>query len=91
MTDPDITSALINSGPAGVALAFLGIIIRGWIQRLEGTVDNLARKLEELKESVQHRELELTRELAEIQGTIQGQQKEITHLANGKPPQELKA
>ena len=91
MNDPDITSALINSGPAGVALAFLGIIIRGWIQRLEATVDNLARKLEELKESVQHRELELTRELAEIQGTIQGQQKEITHLANGKTPAELKA
>ena len=83
MTDPDITSALVNSGPAGVALAFLGVIIRGWIQRLESTVDKLSRKLDELKDSVQRRELEMTRELAEIQGALQGQEKVIGHLKNG--------
>lgn len=85
MNDPDITQALINSGPAGVALAFLGVVIRSWIQRLESTVDKLAERFDELRESVQRRELEITREIAEIRGAIDVQKKDIAHLSNGKP------
>ena len=82
MTDADITQALLASGPAGVALAFLGVIIRGWIQRLESTVDKMAGKFDALKDSVQRREVEIAKEMTELQGAIKRHSRDITHLTS---------
>ena len=81
MTEGHITQALLASGPAGVALAFLGVIIRGWIQRLESTVDKMAGKFDALKDSVQRREVEIAKELTELQGAIKRHSRDINHLS----------
>jgi hypothetical protein len=80
MTDNDITSALLSSGPAGVALAFLGVVIRGWIQRLEATVDKMGSKFESLQTTMQRREVELTRELTELQEQLKRHSSDLNHL-----------
>ena len=87
MTEPEIISSLATSGPAGLALVFCGVVIRGWVQRLGAQVDALAKRVDEIGGMVQARDVEQAKQLARLEYATRTNARDIeelkTHLHNG--------
>ncbi len=80
MMEPEIISSLASSGPAGLALVFLGVVIRGWVQRLATQVDKLSEKVETIGGMVQARDVEQAKQLARLEYATRTNARDIEEL-----------
>ena len=80
--DQQIAEVLVASGPLGAALALLGIVLRGWIQRLQNTTDELGKRVEDLRNVVQEREVRQAQELAKLDHHVNGHAVAIEKIEN---------
>ena len=55
MDETTIVEALKVSGPAGGLVVVLGIMIRGWLIRLQSAVDDLSKRFGKFEASVRER------------------------------------
>jgi len=78
--EPEIISSLASSGPAGLALVFLGVVIRGWVQRLATQVDKLSEKVETIGGMVQARDVEQAKQLARLEYATRTNARDIEEL-----------
>jgi len=73
-------SSLASSGPAGLALVFCGVVIRGWVQRIASQVDALAKRVDEIGSMVQSRDVEQAKQLARLEYATRTNARDIEEL-----------
>jgi len=80
VSEPELMSSLASSGPAGLALVFCGVVIRGWVQRIASQVDALAKRVDEIGSMVQSRDVEQAKQLARLEYATRTNARDIEEL-----------
>ncbi len=80
MSEPEIIASLASSGPAGLALVFLGVMIRAWVLRLTTQVDVLAERVDKIATMVQARDVEQAKQLARLEYATRTNARDIEEL-----------